>query len=514
MDNVNTLVFTGQKVGEIDKFLDNKYKAREIYGKLEGVETQGEIDIHKQAIGVVANKFNEIGTICAERGNTLIIDYDKNTNNFTLYEYPAKISSISEISQDVLNGNGKINKKAVLNGKNIGNATFTFANESGTTFGSNRNVNFGFVDKDKSWKILPAAEAKLSMFVKYLQRKKDNVVTNRSFGSAMSVTTRQMNTPYNPKASGAQNEYRRLMQKTSGQNSISDLNYAAEDLARSKAVIISNLLQSASYSIDSSNKYLDQIWQITQWVIQGQNEEVVRASEAFKKIFSANPQKANQALQKIIHLKKQYSLQDIDLGIASENTQSTGSLGLFKTARNIQGAGVYTFKRPQGIQQAVSVYKEKDKKIYSRSPKRSTEAEKKAGLVRGRDVSYKEGDVRPEDAVVIVAEVSAVDENIGKDTFLDDNVVVSKELLKQTAGSNELRVVLRNNQEKDINRIRKKMRGIGSNQKNKTKISEKELSEKQICNLPDKELKVIVIKMSTKLERMNTVNTPTKRQKI
>ena len=47
MDNVNTLVFTGQKVSEIDKFLDNKYKAREIYSKLEGVETQGEIDIHK-----------------------------------------------------------------------------------------------------------------------------------------------------------------------------------------------------------------------------------------------------------------------------------------------------------------------------------------------------------------------------------------------------------------------------------------------------------------------------------
>ena len=47
------------------------------------------------------------------------------------------------------------------------------------------------------------------------------------------------------------------MQKTSGQNSISDLNYAAEDLARSKAVIVSNLLQSASYSIDESNKYLD-----------------------------------------------------------------------------------------------------------------------------------------------------------------------------------------------------------------------------------------------------------------
>lgn len=66
-----------------------------------------------------------------------------------------------------------------------------------------------------------------------------------------------MNTPYNPKASGAQNEYRRLMQKTSGQNSISDLNYAAEDLARSKAIIVSNILQSASYSIDESNKYLD-----------------------------------------------------------------------------------------------------------------------------------------------------------------------------------------------------------------------------------------------------------------
>ena len=102
----------------------------------------------------------------------------------------AKISSISEISQSVLNGNGKINKKAVLNGKNIGNATFTFANESGTTFGSNRNVNFGFVDKDQSWKILPAAEAKLSMFVKYLKRERNNVVTNRTFGSAMSVTTR------------------------------------------------------------------------------------------------------------------------------------------------------------------------------------------------------------------------------------------------------------------------------------------------------------------------------------
>lgn len=454
MDNVNTLVYTNQ--AGVNQFLENKYKAEEIYKNLEGVETIGEKKIHEDAIGVVANKFNEIGRICAERGTTLIIDYDERKNNYTLYEYPAKISSISEISQSVLNGNGKINKKAVLNGKNIGNATFTFANESGTTFGSNRNVNFGFVDKDQSWKILPAAEAKLSMFVKYLKRERNNVVTNRTFGSAMSVTTRQMNTPYNPKASGAQNEYRRLMQKTSGQNSISDLNYAAEDLARSKAIIVSNILQSASYSIDESNKYLDQVWQIAQWVIQGQNIEVVRASEAFKKIFSANSQKANQVLQKIINLRDQYSLQDIDLGIASENTQNTGSLGYFKTARNIESAGTYTFKRPQNVQQAVAFYKKKDKKIYSRSPKRSTEAEKKAGLVRGRDVSYKEGDVRPEDAVVIVAEVSAADKDIGKDTFLDDNVVVSKELLKQTAGSNELRVTLRNNQKKDRNRIIRK----------------------------------------------------------
>ena len=69
-------------------------------------------------------------------------------------------------------------------------------------------------------------------------------------------------------------------------------------------------------------------------------------------------------------------------------------------------------------------------------------------MIRGRDISYKEGDVRPEDAVVIVAEVSAADKDIGKDTFLDDNVIVSKELLKQTAGSNELRIVLRNNQKK------------------------------------------------------------------
>ena len=457
MDNVNTLVYTNQ--AGVNQFLENKYKAEEIYKNLEGVETIGEKKIHEDAIGVVANKFNEIGRICAERGTTLIIDYDERKNNYTLYEYPAKISSISEISQSVLNGNGKINKKAVLNGKNIGNATFTFANESGTTFGSNRNVNFGFVDKDQSWKILPAAEAKLSMFVKYLKRERNNVVTNRTFGSAMSVTTRQMNTPYNPKASGAQNEYRRLMQKTSGQNSISDLNYAAEDLARSKAVIVSNLLQSASYSIDESNKYLDQVWQISQWVIQGQNIEVVKASEAFKKIFSANSQKANQVLQKIINLRDQYSLQDIDLGIASENTQSTGSLGLFKTARNIEGAGAYTFKRPQGVQQAVAVYKKSNKKIYSRSPKRSTEAEKKAGLIRGRDISYKEGDVRPEDAVVIVAEVSAADKDIGKDTFLDDNVIVSKELLKQTAGSNELRVVLRNNQKKDRDRIIRKAIG-------------------------------------------------------
>ena len=457
MDNVNTLVYTNQ--AGVNQFLENKYKAAEIYKNLEGVETIGEKKIHEDAIGVVANKFNEIGRICAERGTTLIIDYDERKNNYTLYEYPAKISSISEISQSVLNGNGKINKKAVLNGKNIGNATFTFANESGTTFGSNRNVNFGFVDKDQSWKILPAAEAKLSMFVKYLKRERNNVVTNRTFGSAMSVTNRQMNTPYNPKASGAQNEYRRLMQKTSGQNSISDLNYAAEDLARSKAVIVSNLLQSASYSIDESNKYLDQVWQIAQWVIQGQNIEVVKASEAFKKIFSANSQKANQVLQKIINLRDQYSLQDIDLGIASENTQSTGSLGLFKTARNIEGAGAYTFKRPQGVQQAVAVYKKSNKKIYSRSPKRSTEAEKKAGLIRGRDISYKEGDVRPEDAVVIVAEVSAADKDIGKDTFLDDNVIVSKELLKQTAGSNELRVVLRNNQKKDRDRIIRKAIG-------------------------------------------------------
>ena len=64
-------------------------------------------------------------------------------------------------------------------------------------------------------------------------------------------------------------------------------------------------------------------------------------------------------------------------------------------------------------------------------------------------------------------------------------------------------------------RIRKKMRGIGSNQKNKTKISEKELSEKQICNLPDKELKVIVINKSLILGEkwMNTVQTSTEREK-
>lgn len=449
MDNVNTLVYTNRS--GVNQFLNNKYKAAEIYKNLEGVETPGERKIHEDAIGVVANKFNEIGRICANRGTTLIVDYDERKNSYTLYEYPAIISSVSEISQDVLNKKGKIDKKAVLNGKNIGTATFTFADESGTTFGSNRNVNFGFVDENQNWKILPASEAQLAMFVKYL--KKD---ANRSFGTAKSITHKQMNTPYNSKASGAQNEYRRLMQKTSGKDPISDLNYAAEDLARSKAVVISNLLQSASYSIDESDRYLDQIWQITQWVIQGQSTEVIEASEAFKKIFSVKPQKSKQILKKIEELRQQYSLQDIDLGIASENTQNTGSLGQFGTARNIEDAGLNIYKRPQYVQQALSVYRKSDKKIYARSARRSTEAEKKAGLIRGRDVTYKEGEIRPEDAVVMVAEVSAANESIGENTFLDDNVIVSKELLKQMAGQNEFSVILRNNQKKDRNRIIRK----------------------------------------------------------
>lgn len=78
--------------------MENKYKAAEIYKNLEGVDTVGEKKIHEDAIDVVAKKFDEIGRICASRGTTLVVDYDDKTNNYTLHEYPAKISSISEIS--------------------------------------------------------------------------------------------------------------------------------------------------------------------------------------------------------------------------------------------------------------------------------------------------------------------------------------------------------------------------------------------------------------------------------
>lgn len=43
-------------------------------------------------------------------------------------------------------------------------------------------------------------------------------------------------------------------------------------------------------------------------------------------------------------------------------------------------------------------------------------------------------------------------------------------------------------------------RGICSKRKNKNKISEKELNETEISNMPDKELEVIIIKILTMLE--------------
>ena len=51
--------------------------------------------------------------------------------------------------------------------------------------------------------------------------------------------------------------------------------------------------------------------------------------------------------------------------------------------------------------------------------------------------------------------------------------------------------------------------------KTQDKISEKDLSDMKISNLPDKEFKVIVIKMLTKLRRvwMNTVRTSEKKQR-
>lgn len=82
--------------------------------------------------------------------------------------------------------------------------------------------------------------------------------------------------------------------------------------------------------------------------------------------------------------------------------------------------------------------------------------------------------------------------------------------LKQEASPSSLRgvTISPNTQTQTQSRAKRGNREIRSKQKDKT--SEKDLNEIKIKYLPDKEFKLMTVKMLTKFRRMNTVRTSSK----
>ena len=446
----------------------------EVYTNLENLGTAGEKIMYQQqkgVLGVVAELEKVVSTI-RQNGQNCAIEYDEKNNKFTIIATDNSVKTEKDLEAA---------KMAYKNNKSKGTnkysqATFDIVDATGLNYGKISN-NPMVVHDTKSHGgsghaiTIPRMTAELKQFRERVQDKyKANAhlksgVKKGIMESAKSYARLRINEVYNDKSSGAASEF--FDEQTLA--GFGD-EFAVENYINSRKIVVTQLLNSLKYTHKVDDYYNKLMWGMMARIAQAKNraEEIKRIENdpAYKNLLGNVGRGGFRSMaNEIKQWADDYHAEDIDWKHVNEGGVDTGILAAWKSSAKVgQSGNRYAPARVQTTQQLLHRAKKNEgESIFHHAVYKSSEAEKKAGIKRGRSV--KQGEYVPFDAVVMGLEVNALDEAVAKTHTLDDNIGVSSQLLREIAGERVVTTMIKPDKAKD--RLNKIIRKLSKNKKRK-----------------------------------------------
>lgn len=420
-------------VGDINKLLGKiPGISGTVYDKLEGISTAGERKINaleKSAEFSILSEIKEVYKEITSHGDTCAIEYDKSKNNFTIIRIPGKNRTVADYNQ-------MQTQKGV-----ISSATFDIVDASGFNYGKNTNALFAFHDSKTAGgtgegMILHKATAEMRFFRQNVRRMYEGKKSGKKgfLESASSSARRRINKVFNDKSRDAAQEF----YDANTVNGIGQ-NYLIENAGKSKQIMAADFLKTVMFINKIDDYYSNLTWLMFARIAQAKDREKeilnLKKNPEFQKMFAKDPSKFDVLANEMRQMASKYNLEDIDWRWINENAAATGVLGHMSSATALGHSGNRSrVSRDQSKQRVAN--RVTGNTVYQRSAWRSTAGERRAGINRGQQLHV--GDFVPADAVVMGVEVNPLDPRVANKYTLADNVGVSSELLKQSAGERGL----------------------------------------------------------------------------
>ena len=395
-------------------------------------------------------------------GKVCAIEYNEGEKKFTIFALDKKYDDEQKIK--TVQESYKTQRKK--GDSDFSQATFEIVDMTGENYGQNVNnttvVRKTRKDGSSGLINLPRSTAEIRMFRKDLESrygKGEQKKTGQRKGvleSASSFAKREIDRVYNDKASGAKSEFKKdATVKGRGKE------FAVQNYVDYSRVNMTPALKSLAfvYGIEETEETV--LWELAVSIARVKDRKKAiddaMANPVFKNL-TKDRQKFKKMANEIKAWAEEYHAEDYDWSLVNEGAANTGVVGVSRSARNVAYAGNRgEVARVQYLQQILHKAKKDPKKeIFSQSVYRSSDAEKKAGIERGREV--KPGEYVPFDAVVKGLEVNAFDPRVKSGHALLDNIVVSSELLASMAGERDFGIKIKAKDAKEkLDKIVKKL---------------------------------------------------------
>lgn len=447
----------------------------EVYTNLENLGTAGEkrmYQLQKEGALSTVEILERAASTIRQSGQNCAIEYDEKNNKFTIIATDSSIKTEKDLEAA---------KMAYKNNKSKGTnkysqATFDIVDATGQNYGKISNNPMVIHDaKGHGGKgnavMVPRFSAELKQFADRMQdkyKKNIHLKTNVKKGvleSARSYARLRVNEVYNDKSRGAASEF--FDEQTLA--GFGD-EFAVENYINSRKIVVTQLLNSLKYAYKVDDYYNKLMWGMMARIAQAEDREAaikqIEGSSTYKNLLGNVGRSGFLSMaREMKQWADDYHAEDIDWKHVNEGGVDTGILAAWKSSAKVgQSGNRYAPARVQTTQQLLHrAQKDEGESIFHHAVYKSSEAEKKAGIKRGRSV--KQGEYVPFDAVVMGLEVNALDEAVAKTHTLDDNIGVSSQLLREIAGERVVTTMIKPDKAKD--RLNGIIRKLSKNKKRK-----------------------------------------------
>nr|DAF84976.1 MAG TPA: hypothetical protein [Siphoviridae sp. ctEw721] len=451
----------------------------EVYTNLENLGTAGEkrmYQLQKEGALSTVEILERAASTIRQSGQNCAIEYDEKNNKFTIIATDNSIKTEKDLEAA---------KMAYKNNKSKGTnkysqATFDIVDATGQNYGKISNNPMVIHDaKGHGGKgnavMVPRFSAELKQFADRMQdkyKKNIHLKTNVKKGvleSAKSYARLRVNEVYNDKSSGAASEF--FDEQTLA--GFGD-EFAVENYINSRKIVVTQLLNSLKYTHKVDDYYNKLMWGMMARIAQAKDRAAeikrIESDPAYRNLLGNVGRSGFRSMaREMKQWADDYHAEDIDWKHVNEGGVDTGILAAWKSSAKVgQSGNRYAPARVQTTQQLLHRAKKNEgESIFHHAVYKSSEAEKKAGIKRGRSV--KQGEYVPFDAVVMGLEVNALDEAVAKTHTLDDNIGVSSQLLREIAGERVVTTIIKPDKAKD--RLNGIIRKLSKNKKRKFEMN-------------------------------------------